>query len=165
VARSWTVHHGERLTSGRLPSPGAVDEPTSRRRICAIRKLVRPNSHALADRQSAANRTIRSGKRGRRKRIGDASKARMPWNAWRAGQAGTPADLAHASLRGWTSPRPNIEGADCRKAELRGTKTLSGETLNDAKLADAKFSKKSSSMPPTSPPPGANLIKGAKFLN
>src|SRR5216684_3371186 len=67
------------------------------------------------------------------------------WNAWRAAHAGTPADLANASLRGLDLAKANLAGADCRKADLRGT-ILSGATLTDANLA------------------GANLI-GAQFLN
>src|SRR6266568_2619518 len=60
------------------------------------------------------------------------------WNAWRAAHAGTPADLANASLRGLDLAKANLAGADCRKADLRGT-ILSGATLTGANLIGAQF--------------------------
>ena len=82
------------------------------------------------------------------------------WSAWRAAHAGTPADLAHASLRGLDLAKANLAGADCRKADLRGT-ILSGATLTDANLAGANFFK---SVLDAADLAGANLI-GARFLN
>jgi len=64
------------------------------------------------------------------------------WNAWRAAHAGTPADLANASLRGLELAKANLAGADCRKADLRGA-ILSGaaggrstDEVERARLAD-----------------------------
>ena len=82
------------------------------------------------------------------------------WNAWRAAHAGTPADLANASLRGLDLARANLAGADCREADLRGT-NLGGATLSDANLAGANFFK---SVLDAADLAGANLI-GARFLN
>src|SRR5260370_37200774 len=82
------------------------------------------------------------------------------WNAWRAAHAGTPADLANASLRGLDLARANLAGADCREAALRGT-NLGGATLSDANLAGANFFK---SVLDAADLAGANLI-GARFLN
>ena len=82
------------------------------------------------------------------------------WNAWRAAHAGTPADLANASLRGLDLARANLAGADCRKADLRGT-ILNGATLTDANLAGANFFK---SVLDAADLAGANL-SGAQFLN
>jgi uncharacterized protein YjbI with pentapeptide repeats len=82
------------------------------------------------------------------------------WNAWRLARAGTPADLANASLRGLDLARANLAGADCRGADLRGT-VLSGATLTDANLAGANFFK---AVLDAADLAGANLI-GARFLN
>ena len=82
------------------------------------------------------------------------------WNAWRAAHAGTPADLANASLRGLDLAKADLAGADCRKADLRGT-ILSGATLTDANLAGANFFK---SVLDAADLAGANLV-GAQFLN
>jgi uncharacterized protein YjbI with pentapeptide repeats len=82
------------------------------------------------------------------------------WNAWRTAHAGTPADLANASLRGLDLARANLAGADCREADLRGT-VLSGATLTDANLAGANFFK---SVLDDADLGGANLV-GARFLN
>ena len=82
------------------------------------------------------------------------------WNAWRAAHAGTPADLANASLRGLDLAKTDLAGADCRKADLRGT-ILSGATLTDANLAGANFFK---SVLDAADLAGANLI-AAQFLN
>jgi uncharacterized protein YjbI with pentapeptide repeats len=82
------------------------------------------------------------------------------WNAWRAAHAGTPADLASASLRGLDLAGANLAGADCREADLRGT-ILSGATLTDANLAGANFFK---SVLDAADFAGANLV-GARFLN
>jgi uncharacterized protein YjbI with pentapeptide repeats len=82
------------------------------------------------------------------------------WNAWRAAHAGTPVDLANASLRGLDLGEVNLAGADCRKADLRGT-ILSGATLTGANLAGANFFK---SVLDAADLAGANLI-GAQFLN
>jgi uncharacterized protein YjbI with pentapeptide repeats len=82
------------------------------------------------------------------------------WNAWRLAHAGTPADLANASLRGLDLARANLAGADCREADLRGT-VLSGATLTDANLAGANFFK---SVLDDADLGGANLV-GARFLN
>src|SRR6266849_10888658 len=82
------------------------------------------------------------------------------WNAWRAAHAGTPADLANASLRGLDLAKADLAGADCREADLRGT-VLSGATLTDANLAGANFFK---SVLDDADLGGANLI-GARFLN
>jgi uncharacterized protein YjbI with pentapeptide repeats len=82
------------------------------------------------------------------------------WNAWRAAHAGTPADLANASLRGLDLAKADLAGADCREADLRGT-NLSGATLTDANLAGANFFK---SVLDAADLAGANLI-GAQFLN
>ena len=82
------------------------------------------------------------------------------WNAWRTAHAGTPADLANASLRGLDLARANLAGADCRGADLRGT-NLGGATLTDANLAGANFFK---SVLDDADLAGANLI-GARFLN
>ncbi|MEA2854858.1 MAG: hypothetical protein QOE02_4879 [Rhodospirillaceae bacterium] len=76
------------------------------------------------------------------------------WNAWRAAHAGTPADLANASLRGLDLAKANLAGADCRKADLRGT-ILSGATLTDANLAGANFFK---SVLDAADLAGANLV-------
>src|SRR4029077_15260179 len=82
------------------------------------------------------------------------------WNAWRPAHAGTPADLANASLRGLELAKVNLAGADCRKADLRGT-ILSGATLTDATLPGANFFK---SVLDDADLGGANLV-GARFLN
>jgi len=82
------------------------------------------------------------------------------WNAWRLAHAGTPANLANASLRGLDLARANLAGADCRAADLRGT-VLSGATLTDANLAGANFFK---SVLDDADLGGANLV-GARFLN
>jgi len=82
------------------------------------------------------------------------------WNALRAAHAGTPADLANASLRGLDLAKANLAGADCRNADLRGT-ILSGATLIDANLAGANFFK---TVLDDANLAGANLI-GARFLN
>ena len=82
------------------------------------------------------------------------------WNAWRAAHAGTPPDLANASLRGLDLARANLAGADCRQADLRGT-ILSGAILTGANLAGANFFK---AVLDAADLAGANLI-GARFLN
>ena len=82
------------------------------------------------------------------------------WNAWRAAHAGTPADLANASLRGLDLGEVNLAGADCHKADFRGT-ILSGATLTGANLAGANFFK---AVLDAADLAGANLI-GAQFLN
>src|SRR5258708_38028111 len=82
------------------------------------------------------------------------------WNAWRLAHAGTPANLANASLRGLDLARANLAGADCREADLRGA-ILSGAILTDANLAGANFFK---SVLDAADLAGANLI-GARFLN
>ena len=46
------------------------------------------------------------------------------WNAWRAAHAGTPADLANASLR----------GLDLAKANLAGANLIGAQYLNCAQL-------------------------------
>jgi uncharacterized protein YjbI with pentapeptide repeats len=82
------------------------------------------------------------------------------WNAWRVAHAGTPVDLANASLRGLDLAKANLAGADCRKADLRGA-ILSGAALTNANLAGANFFK---SVLDAADLAGANLI-GAQFLN
>jgi uncharacterized protein YjbI with pentapeptide repeats len=63
-------------------------------------------------------------------------------------------------LRGLDLAKANLAGADCRKADFRGT-ILSGATLTDANLAGANFFK---SVLDAADLAGANLI-GAQFLN
>jgi uncharacterized protein YjbI with pentapeptide repeats len=82
------------------------------------------------------------------------------WNAWRAAHAGTPVDLANASLRGLDLAEANLAGADCRKSDLRGT-ILRGAILTDTNLAGANFFK---SVLDAADLAGANLV-GAQFLN
>ena len=82
------------------------------------------------------------------------------WNAWRAAHAGTPADLANASLRGLNLAKANLARADLRKTDLRGT-ILTGAVLIDANLAGANFFK---SVLNGADLAGANLT-GAQFLN
>jgi uncharacterized protein YjbI with pentapeptide repeats len=63
-------------------------------------------------------------------------------------------------LRGLDLTMANLAGADCRKADFRGT-ILSGATLTDANFAGANFFK---SVLDDADLAGANLV-GAQFLN